>query len=236
MQRRRWLRPLAALFMALALLGSAPGAAAARGPGQGTPAQQRAVLRQYAADTWESFVALADTATGLPADNINAVTMERSEYTSPTNIGVYIWAILVARDIQLINPAEARERIGGVLDTLATLERHEGSGQFYNWYSPATGEKLTAWPVDGSTVYPFLSSVDNGWLASALIMVANSVPQLRDEAWALADSIAVPPTRSWSAAQARVSGQAARWTAAPFQGEQLPLAPPGATIRVEILV
>jgi hypothetical protein len=187
--RRHWLRPLAALLMTMALLGSAPGAATAHDGDPRLKPSERAVLRQYAADTWESFVALADTPTGLPADNINADTRERSGYTSPTNIGVYIWATLVARDLQLIKPGEARERIGQTLDTLATLERHDDSGQFYNWYSPTTGEKLTVWPVDGGTVYPFLSSVDNGWLASALIMVTNSVPQLRDEARALVDSM-----------------------------------------------
>lgn len=186
MQQRRWIRPLAALFMVLALLGAPGGATASR---DSTPAQQRAVLRQYAADTWQSFVALVDPVSGLPADNIDAVTRQRSGYTSPTNIGVYIWATLVARDLQLIKPPEARERIGQTLATLATLERHQGSGQFYNWYDPATGAKLTLWPVDGGTVYPFMSSVDNGWLAAALIMVTNSVPQLRAEAWALADSM-----------------------------------------------
>ncbi len=194
MQQRRWFRPLVALVMIMALLGAAPGAAVAHGGGHGK-ARQRAVLREYAADTWQSFVALADTATGLPADNITVdpdpATGEpvRSRYTSPTNIGAYIWSTLVARDIGLIKPREARARIGGVLDVLATLERHEGSGQFYNWYDPETGEKLTVWPVDGGTVYPFLSSVDNGWLAAALIMVTNSVPQLRDEARALVDSM-----------------------------------------------
>ena len=38
-------------------------------------------------------------------------------------------------------------------------------------------------------MYPFASSVDNGWLASGLIMVANAVPQLRDQAWSLATSM-----------------------------------------------
>ncbi len=37
---------------------------------------------------------------------------------------------------------------------------------YYNWYDEATGEPLTTWPTDGNTVYPFLSSVDNGWLAA----------------------------------------------------------------------
>lgn len=188
MQRRRWMGPLAALMVALALLGAAPGAAA-RGQGDKLDVQQREELRQYAADTWQSFVAMVDPATGLPSDNIDAVSRQRSAYTSPTNIGMYMWATLVARDLQLITPGEARERIAQTLATVATLERHEASGQFYNWYNPATGAKLTTWPVDGSTVYPFLSSVDNGWLASALIMVANAVPQLRGEARALADSM-----------------------------------------------
>jgi Putative glucoamylase len=65
---------------------------------------------------------------------------------------------------------------------VARLERHGPSGMFYNWYDPATGAKLTTWPVDGSPVHPFLSSVDNGWMAAALLMVANAVPQLRDQA------------------------------------------------------
>ncbi|NTV65325.1 MAG: DUF3131 domain-containing protein, partial [Oscillochloris sp.] len=190
MQQRRWLRPLAALFMALALLGAVPGAVGAshRG-GEDLSARQRAALRQYAADTWQSFVAMVDLTSGLPADNIDADTRARSAYTSPTNIGAYIWATLAARDLQIITPDEARARIDQTLASLATLERHQGSGQFYNWYDPSTGAKLTVWPADGSTVYPFLSSVDNGWLAAALIMVTNSVPQLRGEAQTIVDSM-----------------------------------------------
>jgi hypothetical protein len=53
---------------------------------------------------------------------------------------------------------------------------------------PATGEKLTTWPVDGSPVYPFLSSVDNAWLATALEVVKNQVPALADEADVVLDT------------------------------------------------
>ena len=73
-------------------------------------------------------------------------------------------------------------RIAATLASVARLERHQPSGMFYNWYDPATGAKLTTWPVDGNPVYPFLSSVDNGWMAAALLMVSNAVPQLRDQA------------------------------------------------------
>jgi hypothetical protein len=180
-----------ALSILMALLGlsvALPLPAGARSNDAQQSAQQRRVLEQYAHDTWQSFVAMTDPHTGLPADNISAARA-LARYTSPTNIGAYIWSTLVARDLRIIKPQEARERIGQTLATLATLERHAGSGQFYNWYDPASGQKLTVWPADGSTVYPFLSSVDNGWLAAALIMVTNSVPQLRDQAQALVDSM-----------------------------------------------
>jgi hypothetical protein len=150
--------------------------------------EQRRVLEVYAADTWKSFLAMVDPVTGLPSDNVSAEGT-RSGYTSPTNIGVYIWSTLVARDLQIINPEEARARIDQVLDMLETMERHTDSGMFFNWYDPATGAKLTIWPPTGDPVYPFLSSVDNGWLASALIMVTNAVPQSRDRSQAILDSM-----------------------------------------------
>jgi hypothetical protein len=179
---RTLLRPAILSILALALC--LPGASVTQAQRQGQDTLQR-----YARDTWHSFVKLTYPRTGLPADNINADTRQRSAYTSPTNIGAYIWSTLVARDLQFISSDEARERIAKTLATLATLERHTDSGQFYNWYNPGTGAKLTVWPADGSRVYPFLSSVDNGWLATALIMVTNAVPELRESAQALLDSM-----------------------------------------------
>jgi hypothetical protein len=148
----------------------------------------RSTLRGYAADTWRSFELMVEPATGLPSDNVSAAGV-RSRYTSPTNIGAYMWSTLAARDMGIIKPREARVRIRQTLVTVARLERHEASGQFYNWYDPTTGAKLTKWPVDQSTVYPFLSSVDNGWLGAALIMVQRAVPQLREQARAIEASM-----------------------------------------------
>jgi hypothetical protein len=156
---------------------------------QENPAQRAEVLRQYAQDTWQSFAAMVFTETGLPTDNIQADTRERALFTSPTNIGAYIWSTLAARDLQIITPVEALERIAQTLATLEEMERHTYSGMYYNWYNPATGAKLTVWPPTGDPVYPFLSSVDNGWLATALILVTNTVPQLRDQAQAIVDSM-----------------------------------------------
>jgi hypothetical protein len=144
---------------------------------------ERMTLHQYAVDTWQSFVALTYP-NGLPSDNIDADGV-RALYTSPTNIGAYMWSAIAARDLQIITPLEARQRIAITLQTLGEIERDAASGMYYNWYNPETGEMLTTWPADGSTVYPFLSTVDNGWLATALIVVSNSVPQLRQQALAL---------------------------------------------------
>ncbi len=149
-------------------------------------------LERYAEATWHSFVKLVEPRTGLPSDNIGGALRPetRSEYTSPTNIGMYLWATLAARDLDLIGRREATERIAKTLRSVERLERHEPSGQFYNWYDPATLQKLTRWPEPpNNPVNPFLSSVDNGWLASALIMVANAVPPLRHRAWTLARSM-----------------------------------------------
>src|SRR5215213_5802399 len=57
-------------------------------------------LTTYARDTWRSMDAMTDKATGLPADNIDGSlrTGTRSAFTSPTNIGAYLWSTVVARD------------------------------------------------------------------------------------------------------------------------------------------
>lgn len=171
------------LALVLALAVAAPTAADA----------ERSTLQRWASDTWASFVAMTNPATGLPSDNIGGDLdpASRSSYTSPTNIGMYIWATLAARDLQLITPQEARERLAVTLDSIEQLERHEPSGQFWNWYDPDTLEVLATWPEPPhNPVVPFASSVDNGWLASALLMVANNgVPQLRHQASALLDSM-----------------------------------------------
>src|SRR5512145_1082024 len=152
-----------------------------------TDRSERATLTRYAADTWRSFVAMTDERTGLPADNVEGDLdpASRSGYTSPTNIGGYLWSTVVARELDLISAGEAQQRMSRTLDSVAALERHEASGMFYNWYDPATKVKLTTWPSSGDPVHPFLSSVDNGWLAAALRVVSAAAPALAPKAAAI---------------------------------------------------
>ena len=168
---------------AAALVPPAPAAAAAPRTGD------TKVLQEYAEDTWASMAAMADPRTGLVSDNVGGDLdpAGRARYTSPTNIGAYMWSAIAARELGIISADETRSRIARTLRTLSKMEIHEPSGMFYNWYDPATGTKLTTWPVDGGVVNPFLSSVDNAWLATGLELVIDQVPALADEAHAVLD-------------------------------------------------
>lgn len=160
-------------------------AAPSSAPAAAKPTEQ--LLRKYARDTWRSFAAMVVPSTGMPTDNIGGDLSagSRADYTSPTNIGGYLWSTVAARDTGLIDRAEARQRMAKVLRSVAELERHEPSGMFYNWYDPATLVKLRTWPENSNVVKPFLSSVDNGWLATGLLLAARAEPAVARQANAL---------------------------------------------------
>src|SRR4029079_6181202 len=149
---------------------------------------QRVTLLGYAKDTWAGFVAMTDEKSGLPADSLKA-DGTRSVQTSTTNIGAYLWSTVVAERLRIIGHAEAVRRVEQTIGTLETMERHTASGQFYNWYDHRTGAKLTLWTETGAAMTPILSSVDNGWLAAALQVVSNTVPEVAARAGALYDSM-----------------------------------------------
>src|SRR5262245_27836449 len=148
----------------------------------------RDVLKGYARDTWASFAAMTDPQSGLPADALNA-DASTSVQTSTTNIGTYMWSAVAARRLGILSHRDLVARLSKTIASLETMARHEPSGQYYNWYDHRTGAKLTTWPPTGEPLKPILSSVDNGWLATGLRIVANSVPELSRRAQALYDSM-----------------------------------------------
>ena len=81
-------------------------------------------LRQYARDTWSSFVAMTDAHSGLPADSLSA-DGTRSIQTSTTNIGAYMWSALVAERLGLITHAETVARLSTTIGTLERMERYQ---------------------------------------------------------------------------------------------------------------
>ena len=143
-------------------------------PGLGGP--ERRVLMRWARDTWRSLVAMTDEHTGLVSDNITGDLSNPGVYTSPTNIGGYLWSTIVARDLRIINPGEASRRIRQTLRTLQAMEHHTASGMYFNWYDPRDGSVIYEWPDNGDPVVPFVSSVDAAWLGAALLVVRNADP------------------------------------------------------------
>ncbi len=54
---------------------------------------------------------MTDEERGLPRQQGRPGTASSSAYTSPTNIGGWLWSTVVARDLGLVDEAEARDRL-----------------------------------------------------------------------------------------------------------------------------
>ena len=159
----------------LAALGLEPTASAAAGTASTTDAARgtsNSRLQRWARDTWHSLDAMTDPATGLPADNIpeSLAAGDRSGYTSPTNVGGYLWSAIVARDLGIISAADCSARLkphacGRWHDGAPRAERH-----VLQLVRPGHRRApCTPGPTTAATVYPFVSSVDSGWLGAALL-------------------------------------------------------------------
>ncbi len=160
---------------------------------------QRADLRSIAKDTWKFYGADVDQATNLPMDNITFAGGSSSptgygRYTSAANIGVYLWAVVAARDLRLISTSQAAARVRATLTEVASLKRFDGF--LYQWYDTQTGDVIrNPGDIDCATESTptfdncyFISNVDNGWYASGLIVAREALPQVRQ----LADSLIAP--------------------------------------------
>jgi cyclic beta-1,2-glucan synthetase len=148
------------------------------------PDEDRDYLLGIARKTWgyfEDFVVSNDQ--HLPPDNVQvhpATTI--AHRTSPTNIGLTLLSTLAAYDLEFIDADTCVTRIGQTLDTVERLEKHEG--HLLNWYDTRTLEPLSP---------KYLSTVDSGNLAGALITLAAGVrdlaPDLATRATALFDAM-----------------------------------------------
>jgi Putative glucoamylase/Protein of unknown function (DUF3131) len=176
--RSRLLTVIAAVAAAGLLL-AAP-AAARQAP---LSAHQRSLLGGIARDTWRFYAADVDPGTHLPLDNLGPGAT-RGAYTSAANIGVYLWAVVAARDLGLITTSRAQRLAGSTLDEVARLKRFDGF--LYQWYDTANGQVLeNPGQPDCTSTTPamdncwFVSAVDNGWYASGLVEVRQALPNLR---------------------------------------------------------
>jgi cyclic beta-1,2-glucan synthetase len=139
-------------------------------PHQRVPeAEDRAMLRRVARRTWRYFETYAgDDDHGLPPDNFQeSPGPQVAHRTSPTNIGLGLLGTLAAHDLGFISRRVLIERTARALDTLESLESHEG--HLLNWYDSQTLAPL----------HPrYVSTVDSGNLCGALIALAEGLARL----------------------------------------------------------
>ncbi len=121
-----------------------------------------AFLRRLARQTWRFFDDLVGPDSNwLPPDNSQlALRIEVAQRTSPTNIGLWLTALLSARDFGYITADEFCRRGAATLETLGRMEHFEG--HLLNWYDTRTLEPLNP---------RYVSTVDSGNLLAALWVI-----------------------------------------------------------------
>ncbi|MBN1898189.1 MAG: DUF3131 domain-containing protein [Spirochaetes bacterium] len=140
------------------------------------------ILKIIARDTWEYFKNIIDKNTGLIMDNItvgrNSVFSKARDYTNITNIGLQIISIVAACDLGFVKEEEAAKMIEKIMATIKALQTWEGL--YYNYYTTR----------DGEISDPFISTVDNGWLASGLVVLRHSFKaRFKEEASAILEKM-----------------------------------------------
>lgn len=139
------------------------------------PEEGQELAWRLARDTWRGLRALTDKHNGLPVDHVRLTPsndgpphLQVGDYTNVTNIGLYLMAIVAARDLKLVAPQEALGLVQGLLQTLDTLERRRGV--FFNYYDTTSLERTSN----------FLSFVDSAWLTAGLIVTRQAFPELAE--------------------------------------------------------
>ncbi|HMA43957.1 MAG TPA: glucoamylase family protein, partial [Gemmatimonadales bacterium] len=136
--------------------------------------EDRRLLRLIARRTWryfETFMGAQDH--GLPADNFQETLVPVptvAHRTSPTNIGMGLLAALAAHDLGFIGTGELVQRLEATLSTMERLDRFEG--HLLNWYGTTTLAPLAP---------RYVSTVDSGNLAAALLTLAEGLQRLAGE-------------------------------------------------------
>ena len=126
-------------------------------------------LRLIARRTWRYFTTFVTAESRwLPPDNFQETPQPIvAQRTSPTNIGLYLLASVSARDFGWIGTLDVVDRLEATLRSVKELEHHRG--HLYNWYDTADGHPLEP---------RYVSSVDSGNLAGALLTLANACREI----------------------------------------------------------
>ncbi|MEX2250609.1 MAG: glucoamylase family protein [Acidimicrobiia bacterium] len=131
--------------------------------------QEQQGLRLTARRTWRYFERfVTGDENWLPPDNFQEDLAQVAHRTSPTNVGLYLLAVLSAREFGWIGIEQTVTRLEATVSTLNGLERFRG--HFFNWYDTMSCEPL---------VPRYVSTVDSGNLAGHLLAVSQGCERLR---------------------------------------------------------
>ncbi|MBI3784542.1 MAG: DUF3131 domain-containing protein [Deltaproteobacteria bacterium] len=141
------------------------------------PRDDREFLWRLARDTWHGIESLTDREHELPLDHVRfgvtGVAVSESnigDYTSASNVGLYLAALAAASEIGVVPRTAAVERIKALFHTLDQLETDRGF--FFNYYDTTSLERSSN----------FISFVDSSWLTAGMIVVRNTFPELAEAA------------------------------------------------------
>ncbi|MGE5049085.1 MAG: GH36-type glycosyl hydrolase domain-containing protein [Deltaproteobacteria bacterium] len=137
----------------------------------------RQFLLGVARATWSYFEAfMGPEDHHLPADNFQDAPGKIAHRTSPTNVAMGLLSTMAAHDLGIIRTGELIERVDSTLTTIEGLERIEG--HLFNWYDTVTLAPLLP---------RYVSTVDSGNLAGALIALSEGLRQLGRDPGAASD-------------------------------------------------
>lgn len=134
--------------------------------------ENKMFLRKLARKTWRYFDDFVGAQCNwLPPDNYQAaLAIEVAQRTSPTNIGLWMLAVLGAYDLKYITSDTAFDRLLATFQSFKKLEMYEG--HFLNWYDIQTLKPL----------YPrYVSTVDSGNLLASFWALEQGIYQIAND-------------------------------------------------------
>ena len=96
-----------------------------------------------------------------------------SVQTSTTNIGAYMWSAVAAERLGIIGHRELVSRVRRTITTLEGMERHAATASSTTGTTTTPARSSRSGRRAATPLTPILSSVDNGWLAVGLKIVAD---------------------------------------------------------------
>ncbi len=107
---------------------------------------------------------MAHPTTGLPYDN-----SDKGEFTSVSNIGIYLTSVVAARELKLISRDEALKRLSLTIGSVEKLKNTFGFIQ--SWNSVST--------LQPAMHDPWISLLDTGNFCAGLMTVSEACPELK---------------------------------------------------------